>query len=159
MIRILTILPPASVVEVMESVPSVCLSVCLSVQVCESYIVHHLVGTKPRCAPSTCIVHHRATLCTMMHKWVCERYVVHHLVGTGLHHGAQGVAPNIMAKGLWGQGTVQFRSQVFSFPITIRRNKFTRLLPQYACCYMSGEAANQSSLPSNNYCFIREVLT
>ncbi len=27
----------------------------------------------------------------------------------------------------------------------------TRLLPQYACCYMSGEAANQSSLPSNNY--------
>ncbi len=26
-------------------------------------------------------------------------------------------------------------------------NILTRLLPQYACCYMRGEAANQSSLP------------
>ena len=32
----------------------------MSVCVCESYIVHHLMGTRLRCAPPTCIVHHGA---------------------------------------------------------------------------------------------------
>ncbi len=32
------------------------LSVCLSVWVCETYIVHHFVGTALRCAPPTCVV-------------------------------------------------------------------------------------------------------
>ncbi len=41
---------------------------CLSVWVCESYVVHHLVGTGLYCAPPTCVVHHRAALCTMVHK-------------------------------------------------------------------------------------------
>ncbi len=36
----------------------VCLFVCLFVCVCESYVMHHLVSTGLRCAPSTCVVHH-----------------------------------------------------------------------------------------------------
>ena len=40
----------------------------LSVCVYETYIVHHLVGTGLCCAPPTCVVHHRAVLCTMVHK-------------------------------------------------------------------------------------------
>ncbi len=39
-------------------------SVCLSIWVCGTYIVHHCNG-----APPTCILHHRASLlCTMVHK-------------------------------------------------------------------------------------------
>ena len=44
------------------------LYVCLSALVCETYVVHHLVGTGLRCAPPTCIVHHRPALCIMVHK-------------------------------------------------------------------------------------------
>ena len=33
-------------------------SVCPSVRVCETYVVHHLVSRGVRCAPPTCIVHH-----------------------------------------------------------------------------------------------------
>ena len=36
-----------------------------SVLVCETYVVNHLVGTRLRCAPPTCVLHHRAALCTM----------------------------------------------------------------------------------------------
>ncbi len=45
-----------------------CLSLCLSVGVCESYIVHHLVSTGIRCELPGCVVHHQAALCTMVHK-------------------------------------------------------------------------------------------
>ena len=43
-------------------------SVGLSVWVCGSYVVHHLVSTGLHCAPLTYIVHHQAALCTMVHK-------------------------------------------------------------------------------------------
>ncbi len=39
---------------------SVCLSVHLTVWVCEAYIVHHFNGTALRCALSACVVHHGA---------------------------------------------------------------------------------------------------
>ena len=40
-------------------------SVCLFVWVCEIYVVHHLVSTGLRCAPSTCTMNLRcATWCT-----------------------------------------------------------------------------------------------
>ncbi len=45
------LLHPASVVEVTESVSSV----CLSAWVCGSYLVRHFVGTELLCAPPTCI--------------------------------------------------------------------------------------------------------
>ncbi len=48
-------LPPTSVVNVIELVPSV----CLCVWVCESYVVHHLVSTGLHCAPPTCVMHHQ----------------------------------------------------------------------------------------------------
>ena len=77
-------LPPASAVGVIESV----LFVCLCIWVCETYVVHHFVGTGLCCAPPTCIVHHwpafslldrllkyhfqaavqETALCTMVHK-------------------------------------------------------------------------------------------
>ena len=44
------------------------LCVCLSVWICESYVVHHLNGTGLCYAPLTCIVHDRPAMCTMMHK-------------------------------------------------------------------------------------------
>ena len=53
---------PASALEVIESIPSV----RWSVQVCETYVVNHLMGTGLCCAPLTYIVHLRPTLCTMM---------------------------------------------------------------------------------------------
>ena len=37
------LLPPVSAVEVTKTVPSTCACICLSVWVCETYIVHHLV--------------------------------------------------------------------------------------------------------------------
>ena len=49
-------LPPVSVVEVIELQPSM----CVSMWVCETYVVHHLVSTGLHCAPLTCIVHHGA---------------------------------------------------------------------------------------------------
>ena len=39
-------------------------AVCVSVWVCESYVVHHLVGRGLHCAPPGCVVHHRAALGT-----------------------------------------------------------------------------------------------
>ena len=54
-------LPPASAVEVTQSVPSFCLSVFASVDppvsVCGTGIVHHFSGTALRCASSTSWVH------------------------------------------------------------------------------------------------------
>ncbi len=38
----------------------ICITLCLSVWVCGSYVVHHLNGTGLRCAPPTCVVHHSA---------------------------------------------------------------------------------------------------
>ncbi len=35
--------------------------------ICGTYIVHHFNGTGLRCAPLTCIVHHRPELCTIVH--------------------------------------------------------------------------------------------
>ncbi len=58
------LLPPASAVEVIESEQSV--YVCVGV--CETYIVHHFMGTGLCCAPVTCIVHHQPALCTVVHK-------------------------------------------------------------------------------------------
>ena len=54
------------------------LSICPSVQVCETYVVHHLVGTRLHCAPLTCVVHHRM-LCAL---W-CTRVTYVSLSG---HH-------------------------------------------------------------------------
>ncbi len=42
-----------------------------------------------------------------------------------------------------------FRILNFGNWTTNKKEYMTRLLPQYASCYMSGEAANQSSLLSN----------
>ncbi len=62
--------------------------ICLSIWVCESYILHRLNSTGLRYAPLTCIVQSRPALhalCTMMQKgsyvhlavWVCGSYIVH----------------------------------------------------------------------------------
>ena len=40
------------------------MSVCVSLWVCESYVVHHLMGTGLHCTPLACVVHHWAALCT-----------------------------------------------------------------------------------------------
>ncbi len=45
------------------------LSVYLSVWVCETYIVHHLVCTGLRCAPSTCIVHNQIKVHNVVLYW------------------------------------------------------------------------------------------
>ena len=57
-------LPPASAVEVIDSVPLF----CLSAWVCKCHVVHHLNSTGQRCAPPTCVVHHQPALCIMVHK-------------------------------------------------------------------------------------------
>ena len=56
---VMLLLPPMSLVEVIESVVSVCVSVCI----CGTYVVHHFDGTELRCAPLTCVVHHQPALC------------------------------------------------------------------------------------------------
>ncbi len=55
------ILPPASAVEVIESVPSV--SLCVGLW--ELYDVYYLNGTGLCCARPTCVVHHPSALCTL----------------------------------------------------------------------------------------------
>ena len=60
------LLPPASAVEV--RIRAVFLCVCISVWVCETYVVHHLVSAGLSCASSNCVVHHQPVLCTMVHK-------------------------------------------------------------------------------------------
>ncbi len=47
-----------------------CLCVSVSVSVCESYVVHHLMGTTGlHCAPPTSVVHQQAVLCIMVRNW------------------------------------------------------------------------------------------
>ena len=62
-----------SVVEVIESV-------FLFFWVCGTYVVHHFNGLELPCAPSTCIVHHRPALCTMVHRGDLLLYNIHLVV-------------------------------------------------------------------------------
>ena len=44
--------------------------------VCETYVVKHLWGSVPRCAPLTCVVHHQPALCTTRGTYVCEKFCI-----------------------------------------------------------------------------------
>ena len=49
-------------------------SVCTSVRICGTYVVHHFVGTQLCCAPLTCVVHHGAQrgTCFLAHLYMCS---------------------------------------------------------------------------------------
>ena len=58
--------------------------VCVSVWVCWTYVVHHIVGKGLHCAPPTCIVHHQPCivhhwpmLCTMVHTLSCLNHMTY----------------------------------------------------------------------------------
>ena len=60
--RLFRLMPSPPILNVMF------LTVFVTIWVCETGVVHHLVSTGLHCAPSTCVVHHQPALCTMVHK-------------------------------------------------------------------------------------------
>ncbi len=75
----------------------------LSVCVCESYVVHHLVSTGLCCAPSACVVHHQPLVCTMVQKGdlclsdeVVAPDIFHFLVGHKEHAKMDTFCPYLM---------------------------------------------------------------
>ncbi len=118
--------------------------VCLSVWVCETYVVHHFLGTGLHCAPPICVVHHGAQGGSMSVRSKGHQYV-HASVSWGLSVSAKWLFVQKDCGGVSTLGLFHFslkcrahfitffsmkRQLIFFFPWLIRVHKCLRNLNQ-----------------------------